>query len=112
MVHTVSVAAPFRGARGASLFPGAAGRDLRNGSAVLTRLAASAGQGGVPHLSIFGEADTAVSGGTEFAAGDRLVIPGAGHNRLLFHEAVASRILLLAHPPGGGEARAARSAPW
>lgn len=93
VVGTVTVAAPFRGARGASLLPGQAGRDMSRGSSVLARLAESASSTELPHLSIFGGADTAVPGDTTFPVGDRLIVPGAGHNALLFHDDVAGSIL-------------------
>jgi len=44
-------------------------------------------------LSIFGDADTAVSEHTVYPIGDRLVVRGAGHNALLFHDDVADSIL-------------------
>jgi pimeloyl-ACP methyl ester carboxylesterase len=93
IVGTVTVAAPFGGARGASLLPGQAGRDMSRGSPILERLFASAHGARVPHLSIFGDADTAVSEHTVYPVGDRLVIRGAGHNALLFHDDVAGSIL-------------------
>jgi triacylglycerol lipase len=93
VVGTITVAAPFGGARGASLLPGQAGRDMSRGSSVLEQLTTSAGAVELPHLSILGDADTAVSVDTSFPVGDRLVIAGAGHNALLFHDDVADSIL-------------------
>jgi pimeloyl-ACP methyl ester carboxylesterase len=93
VVQTVTVAAPFAGARGASLLPGQAGRDMSRGSPVLDRLSVSALRGAVPHLSILGSTDTAVSSCTTFPCGERLVIAGAGHNALLFHDDVADAIV-------------------
>jgi pimeloyl-ACP methyl ester carboxylesterase len=93
VVGTVTVAAPFGGARGASLLPGQAGRDMSRGSPVLERLSLSALRTEVTHLSIFGSADTAVSEDTPYPVGERLVIPGAGHNALLFHDDVSGSIL-------------------
>ncbi len=93
VVRTISVAAPFDGARGAWLFPGPAGRDMQRGSAALARLAETAGFAGVPHLSIYGTADTAVATSTSFPVGDRLVVADAGHNTLLFDDAVVNRIV-------------------
>ncbi|HEX4475182.1 MAG TPA: alpha/beta fold hydrolase [Polyangiaceae bacterium] len=92
VVETIAIAAPFEGARGARLMPGPAGRDMRRGSDVLRALVDSAPCPGLPHLSIFGTLDTAVAASTCFPAGDRLVIPGAGHNRLLFHDDVADAV--------------------
>jgi pimeloyl-ACP methyl ester carboxylesterase len=85
VVQTISLATPFEGARGAQLLPGPAGRDMKHKSPVLERLLASAARTGIPHLSILGTTDTAVSSETRFPVGDRLVIPYAGHNMLLFH---------------------------
>jgi alpha-beta hydrolase superfamily lysophospholipase len=93
VVETISVAAPFSGARGARFFPGPAGRDMRRGSGTLRRLAVTAGVSDVPHLSILGSADTAVSDGTAFPTGERAIVPDTGHNGLLFHEGVARRII-------------------
>jgi pimeloyl-ACP methyl ester carboxylesterase len=93
IVQTITVAAPFRGARGAFLFPGPAGRDMKSGSVVLKRLAASASEPGLPHLSILGNADTAVAVHSFFPVGDRIVVGDAAHNTLLFDEEVASAIV-------------------
>ena len=93
VVQTISVAAPFAGARGASFFPGPAGRDMRRGSDVLGRLWSSAMNRDVPHLSILGAADTAVAADTVFPAGERFVVPDAGHNTLLFDDTVVGRIV-------------------
>ena len=93
VVQTISVAAPFAGARGAWLLPGPAGRDMRAGSTTLRRLVETAAYAGIPHLSIFGTADTAVAADTTFPVGDRLVVPDAGHNMLLFDEAVVDRVV-------------------
>jgi triacylglycerol lipase len=93
VVQTIAVAAPFGGARGARLLPGPAGRDMRRGSAVLTWLAATAQAPALPHLSVFGTADTAVDSETSFPVGERLIVPGAGHNGLLFHPFVADSVV-------------------
>jgi pimeloyl-ACP methyl ester carboxylesterase len=93
VVQTICVAAPFCGARGAWLFPGPAGRDMQRGSEALLRLAETAGFAGIPHLSIFGTADTAVSADTTFPVGERLVVPDAGHNMLLFDDRVVDRVV-------------------
>jgi len=92
IVQTVSLAAPFQGARGARLFPGPAGRDMRAGSASLSRLVASASRSALPHLSVFGTTDTAVDAKTRFPVGERLVISGAGHNALLFDDRVTALV--------------------
>lgn len=92
VVQTITVAAPFEGARGAWLFPGPAGRDMTSGSAVLRRLRVTASVPDLPHLSIFGDADTAVASSTSFPVGDRVVVADAGHNALLFHETVAEHV--------------------
>jgi pimeloyl-ACP methyl ester carboxylesterase len=92
IVQTIAVASPFAGARGARFLPGPAGRDMQSGSPVLTRLFASADRCALPHLSIFGTADTAVAPSTSFPVGERMVIEGAGHNMLLFDERVVRSI--------------------
>ena len=93
VVQTISVAPPFAGARGARFFPGPVGRDMRSGSQALRRLMVTASLPKLPHLSIFGSADTAVPIDTTFPAGDREVISDAGHNALLFHEGVVGLII-------------------
>lgn len=93
VVQTISVAAPFQGARGAAFLPGRAGRDMRAGSAALSRLHETARRPSIPHLSIFGTADTAVDPSTSFPVGERLVVSGAGHNALLFHQEVGDHVL-------------------
>jgi triacylglycerol lipase len=92
VVQTISVAAPFAGARGARFFPGPAGRDMRRGSEALRRLVVTASLPEIPHLSIFGSADSAVPVDTSFPVGDREIVTGAGHNALLFHEDVANLV--------------------
>jgi triacylglycerol lipase len=98
IVQTVSVATPFWGARGARLLPGPAGRDMAAGSAVLERLTTAAASCPVPHLSIFGTADTAVAPDTTFPVGDRVVIPDAAHNALLFDPSAAEQVILRVWP--------------
>lgn len=93
VVQTITVAAPFRGARGAFLMPGPAGRDMRQGSVVLSQLAKSAAEPGISNLSILGSADTAVSTDSGFPVGDRVVVPNAAHNTLLFHDEVATHVV-------------------
>jgi len=93
VVQTITVAAPFRGARGAFLMPGPAGRDMRQGSVVLGQLARSAHEPGIANLSILGSADTAVSPDSFFPLGDRVIVPNAAHNTLLFHDQVATHVV-------------------
>jgi pimeloyl-ACP methyl ester carboxylesterase len=103
VVQTISIAAPFDGARGARFRPGRGGRDLRAESDALRWVRQTATLGAVvPHLSILGEADTAVSELTTFPVGERLLVPECGHNGLLFHpdvaEAVAARVVTYRRP--------------
>jgi pimeloyl-ACP methyl ester carboxylesterase len=93
IVQTISVAAPFWGARGARLMPGPAGRDMAAGSAVLEQLKRRAGACNVPHLAIIGTADTAVSPDTTFPVGERIAVPDAAHNTLLFDPDVAAHVI-------------------
>jgi pimeloyl-ACP methyl ester carboxylesterase len=107
IVQTIAIGTPFGGARGALLMPGEAGRDIRSGSLVLRELAASAGAAnGVPHLSIFGDADTAVPRTTRFSIGDCCVVADCGHNGLLFNprvaDKIAERVIALRRPSGLG----------
>jgi triacylglycerol lipase len=104
VVQTITVAAPFRGARGAFLFPGPAGRDMKKGSVVLRRLAEGASEPGLPHLSILGNADTAVNVRSFFPVGERAVVGDAAHNTLLFDEEVSR--LIVERVAGFGESRA------
>jgi pimeloyl-ACP methyl ester carboxylesterase len=92
VARTVSLASPFGGIDVPPLFVGA---DLHEQSALLRRLRERAHVCGVPHTSIVGEEDTVVVG-VETASlgfGEVIVLPGRGHNALLFCDRVAGLVI-------------------
>jgi pimeloyl-ACP methyl ester carboxylesterase len=94
---TISIASPFGGARRAWLLPGKLGRQLAADGALLERLRAGlARDGSVPHLAIAGSHDAVVPSGGLPAGVEQLIVPGCGHNAVLYHpltlEAVPARI--------------------
>ena len=94
VVQTLSIGSPFGGAGPARFFPAPVGRDIEPGSALLEQLAHGASKRlGVPHLSIAGLEDHVVPRGAHLAAGDRLSVPGCGHNSLLYHPRVVSAVV-------------------
>lgn len=94
VVQTLSIGSPFEGTRPARLFPAPVGRDIAPGSKLLERLASGARHRlVVPHLSISGLEDHVVPRGAHLAAGDRLDVPGCGHNSLLYHPNVVREIV-------------------
>jgi pimeloyl-ACP methyl ester carboxylesterase len=95
VTQTISMASPFFGAPAANRFPFLVGRDLRTESTLLSRLRARAHEHGVPHTSIVAERDTVVTpnGSACFPAGEVVVLPGIGHNSLLFDEAAISHVV-------------------
>ncbi len=87
VAQTISLATPFGGVRIAERLRVLVGSDLCAGSDVLTRLRDRAGEyAAVPHTSIAGSDDLMVSppACAGFAGGDVIVLPGRGHNQLLF----------------------------
>lgn len=112
VVQTVSIGSPFGGAKPARLFPAPVGRDIAPGSSLLLRLAAGAKQRlGVPHVSIAGLEDHVVPSGAYLAAGDRVSVPGCGHNSLLYHpRAVAEVVSRIQHVQAAAAVRDARVA--
>lgn len=94
VVQTISIGSPFSGTRPARLFPAPVGRDIAPGSALLARLAHGARQRLlVPHLSISALEDHVVPSGAYLAAGERLSVPGCGHNSLLYHPQVVAEVV-------------------
>jgi triacylglycerol lipase len=90
--RTVSLASPFRGIDVPQVLVGA---DLHARSSLLERVRDHADVCGVPHTSIVAAADTVVVG-VETASlgfGDVIVIPGRGHNALLFAPEVAGLVI-------------------
>jgi pimeloyl-ACP methyl ester carboxylesterase len=94
VVQTLSIGSPFGGAGPARFFPAPVGRDIEPGSALLEQLAHGARRRlGVPHVSIAGLEDHVVPSGAHLAAGDRVSVPGCGHNSLLYHRRVVREVV-------------------
>lgn len=94
VVQTLSIGSPFGGARSARLFPAPVGRDIAPGSALLARLAEGARRRlAVPHVSVAGLEDHVVPVGAYLAAGERVSVPGCGHNSLLYHPRVVAEVV-------------------
>jgi len=93
VAQTISLASPFGGARAADLFPYFVGADLQAGSEVLTHMRTRT-PADVPHTSIVGTADRLVhhSAGA-FSHGEHIVLPGRGHNTLLYDTEVMNLIV-------------------
>ncbi len=92
--QTISLGSPFGGTEHARLMPTAVGRDIEPGSPVLERLRRSATQVSVPHLSISAVDDRVVTGPTHLPElGEQVVLPGCGHNGLLFDPRAAELVV-------------------
>ncbi|WP_394831911.1 hypothetical protein LVJ94_35885 [Pendulispora rubella] len=93
VAQTISLASPFGGARAADLFPYFVGADLQRESEVLAHMRTRT-PADVPHTSIVGTADRIVhhSAGV-FAHGEHIVLPGRGHNTLLYDTEVMNLIV-------------------
>ena len=89
--QTISLASPFGGAALAAAFPFSVGADLREGSSLLEAIRRGATRVTVPHTSIAGENDRVVfpPAKAHLGTGDVVVMPGRGHNELLFDHEVA-----------------------
>jgi len=87
VAQTISLGSPFGGTEHARRFPFLVGADLHRTSPVLSRLRARAHDHDVPHTSVVGEGDSMVvpCESAVFPRGDVVVLPGLGHNSLLFH---------------------------
>ena len=86
VAQTISLGSPFGGTEVARRFPILVGRDLCRTSAVLARLRARAHEHDVPHTSVVADGDRMVvpCESAVFPRGDVVVLPGRGHNSLLF----------------------------
>lgn len=91
--QTMSLASPFGGSRAAELFPYFVGADLHHGSEVLREMRLRS-RSEVPHTSIVGTADRLVhhSAGA-FIHGEHIVLPGRGHNTLLYDAEVMDLVI-------------------
>jgi triacylglycerol lipase len=93
--QTFSLASPFGGAPLAGHFPYFVGADLCPKSAVLERIRARAHVGAVPHTSLVAEFDpllVPIASQSAFGRGEVVIVPGKGHNSLLYDRAVAACI--------------------
>ena len=101
VAQTISLGSPFGGTERARPFKFLVGKDLCRTSTVLSRLRARAHEHDVPHTSIVAHEDAVVvpCESAVFPRGDVVVLPGLGHNSLLFHrdsiDHVTSRVRLL-----------------
>jgi triacylglycerol lipase len=86
VAQTISLASPFGGTERARPFRFLVGADLCRTSPLLARLRARAHEHDVPHTSIVGDGDSMVvpCESAVFPRGDVHVLPGRGHNTLLF----------------------------
>jgi pimeloyl-ACP methyl ester carboxylesterase len=91
VVQTVSLASPFWGTRRARLLPGALGRELDPGSAVLARLRGGIGRG-VPHFAVSGAHDPVVGPPAPLGAAGELLAAGCGHNAVLYDPVVLGAV--------------------
>lgn len=98
VVQTVSLASPFAGLPRARLLGFGSVRDLDETSPLLRRLAMGSHGSALPHLSVIAGEDSFVRTPVAHAlpGGDVEVVPGLGHNALLYDdrvmELVAARI--------------------
>lgn len=93
VVHSVSLASPFRGSRKSGLVPGQAGRDIAPQSPLLPMLR----RGGslserIPHLTLVAEEDELILPDAFPHYGKSAVIPRTGHNGILFNEATMEKV--------------------
>ncbi len=108
VVLTVSLAAPFEGARRHSLVPGQGGRDLAPGTPLLSSLRTpSALNLSVAHFAV-GAADDSVIFGSPFPDyGERISLNHVGHNGILFdaraHRLVVEHVKKFARFTGNGK---------
>jgi hypothetical protein len=91
VAQTLSLASPFCGVDVPALFVGA---DVHFDSDLLRRIRDGASGCEVPHTSIVAGDDTVVAGVRTacLGAGEIVVLPGRGHNSLLFDEEVADLV--------------------
>jgi pimeloyl-ACP methyl ester carboxylesterase len=86
VAQTISLGSPFGGTERARPFRFLVGADLCRTSPLLARLRARAHEHDVPHLSVVADADAMIvpTESAVFPRGDVVVLPGRGHNSLLF----------------------------
>jgi triacylglycerol lipase len=111
--HTISLASPFGGVDVPRYLVGA---DLHEDSALLKRLRDRAAEYDVSHTSIVAAGDQVVVGEKTacLGVGDVVVLPGRGHNSLLFDAEVAELVIECVRRAGNagkGEVDSAAPAP-
>ncbi len=86
VTQTISLGSPFGGTERARPFRFLVGAELHRSSPTLARLRARAHEHDVPHMSVVGEADALIvpRESAVFPRGEVVVLPGRGHNSLLF----------------------------
>jgi triacylglycerol lipase len=86
VAQTISLGSPFGGTERARNFRFLVGADLHRTSPLLARLRARAHEHDVPHMSVVAEADAMIvpAESAVFPRGEVVVLPGRGHNSLLF----------------------------
>jgi triacylglycerol lipase len=93
VAQTISLGSPFGGTERARRFRILVGRELCRTSPLLARMRGRAHEHDVHHTSIVGGADLMVvpAESAVFPRGDVVVLPGRGHNTLLFdHESIST----------------------
>ncbi|MCL2778505.1 MAG: hypothetical protein FWD73_10915 [Polyangiaceae bacterium] len=113
VAQTISLGSPFGGTERAHRFRFlvGVGADLCRTSQLLSRLRSRAHEHDVPHTSIVGGADAMVvpADSAVFPRGDVHVLPGRGHNSLLFDPVsiahVTERVRCLSHRLSGAAVR-------
>lgn len=86
VTQTISLGSPFGGTERARPFRFLVGADLVRTSPVLAKLRSRAHEHPVPHMSVVADADAMVvpCESAVFPRGEVVVLPGRGHNSLLF----------------------------
>jgi triacylglycerol lipase len=94
IVQTISLASPFGGSDVARRLPVFVGAELHASSALLARLRHGVRAACVAHTSIVAGEDRVVPPGcAAFPHGDVVVLPGRGHNSLLFDPDVTRHVI-------------------
>lgn len=95
VAQTISLGSPFGGTELARPFRFLVGADLHRASPLLSRLRARAHEHDVPHTSIVADADAVVIPveSAMFPRGEVVVMPGRGHNSLLFDSVSIDHVL-------------------
>lgn len=93
VVHSVSLASPFRGSRKSGLVPGQAGRDLAPQSRLLPLIRSGGPHSErTPHLTLVAEEDELILPDAFPDYGKSAVITKTGHNGILFNETTMEKV--------------------